>query len=569
MKLSQFFLPTLKEAPQEAQLISHQLMLRAGMIRPLASGIYSWLPLGLRVLNKVEQIVREEMNRSGAIELHMPMTQPAELWQESCRWQDYGRELLRFSDRHDREFCLGPTHEEVISDIVRRDIQSYRQLPLNLYQIQYKFRDEVRPRFGVMRGREFLMKDAYSFHLTEECLQNTYAIMVKTYAAIFDRLGLDYRAVSADSGSIGGDTSHEFHILADSGEDGLAFSDNSDYCANVELAESICQDQRQPAQQAMQKIHTPNIKTIDAIAKHLQVPASRCLKFLLVEGQDHAVIGIALRGDHQLNEIKAEKHPLVKKPLNFIEPALARQYLGADFGSLGPLNANMPILCDRYAAVMSDFNCGANENDYHLIGVNWGRDCEEPLVADLRTVNDGDPSPDGQGKLNICRGIEVGHVFQLGKKYSQALRVKVLDDQGDEQLLWMGCYGIGVSRIVAAAIEQNHQGGIRWPQAMAPWQLHMIAMNGKQTEQINQLCQQIYEFCQHQGIEVVFDDRAERAGIKFADADLIGCAHRLVIGDRSIQQHQLEYSHYLSNGEVHSEPISLSDWQQSLLNRLR
>lgn len=570
MRLSQFFIHTLKEPPQEAQLISHQLMLRSGMIKSTASGIYSWLPLGLRVLRKVENIVREEMNKAGAIELHMPMTQPADLWQESGRWQAYGNELLRFKDRHDRDFCLGPTHEEVISDIVRRDIQSYRQLPFNLYQIQTKFRDEVRPRFGVMRCREFLMKDAYSFHLTADCLSQTYADMVQAYRNIFQRIGLDYRSVSADTGSIGGDTSHEFHVLAESGEDGLAFSNQSSYCANVELAESICHIKRPKASAEMQLLDTPNSKTIAAVAEFLSLPQEKCIKLLMVEGVEDEVVALILRGDHQLNEVKATKHPLIKSPLTFANPIKAQQFLGADIGSLGPVkpvSKELKIIVDHYAYVLADFCCGANQNDKHYINVNWGRDCPEPESYDLRVVEQGDPSPDGQGTLAIQRGIEVGHVFQLGAKYSEKLKVNVLDEKGKNRALLMGCYGIGVSRIVAAAIEQNHDDrGIIWTDTIAPWSLVIVPLNARQSDRVSVVSDEIYDFCQASNISVLLDDRDDRPGAKFADTDLIGCPHCIIIGNRSLQDGMIEYK-CRSSGK--SEHWKVSTWQQRILEKLK
>ncbi|RMG29786.1 MAG: proline--tRNA ligase, partial [Gammaproteobacteria bacterium] len=453
MRTSRFPLSTLKETPADAETPSHRLMLRAGMIRKLAAGLYDWLPLGLRVLRKVEAIVREEMDRAGALELLMPMVQPAELWQESGRWAQYGPELLRLRDRHDREFCLGPTHEEVITDIARRELKSYRQLPVNFYQIQTKFRDEIRPRFGVMRAREFLMKDAYSFHLTQESLQETYDLMHATYARIFSRMGLDFRAVQADTGAIGGALSHEFHVLAETGEDAIAFSDASDYAANVELAEALPPEGERPAPgRPMEKVATPGRHSIEEVAEFLGVPPDRCAKTLLVQGTETPVVALVLRGDHELNAVKAEKHPLVAAPLAFATDAQVRAATGAAPGSVGPVGLEIPVIADRAAAHLADFVCGANEDGYHYVGVNWGRDLPEPEVADLRNVVEGDPSPDGKGRLHIVRGIEVGHIFQLGTKYSEAMGATVLDEDGRERVMIMGCYGIGVSRVVAAAI---------------------------------------------------------------------------------------------------------------------
>jgi prolyl-tRNA synthetase len=566
MKLSNFYLNTLKEAPQEAQLISHQLMLRANMIKQTASGIYTWLPLGLRVLRKVENIVREEMNKAGAIELSMPMTQPAELWQESGRWQDYGPELLRFKDRHQRDFCLGPTHEEIISDIIRQEIHSYRQLPLNLYQIQTKFRDEVRPRFGVMRSREFLMKDAYSFHTEEKSLVETYNDMAQAYRDIFTRIGLDFRAVSADSGSIGGDTSQEFHVLANSGEDALAFSDNSDYCANVELAESICLEARPEPTQSMELQETPNVRTIKQVSQLLDIPETQCVKLLLVKGTQDDAIALILRGDHQLNEIKAEKHPLIATPLSFVEENIAEKIFNCRFGSLGPVGITIPLIVDNYAAQVADFCCGANQQNHHYIGVNWGRDLPQPETYDLRTVEQGDPSPDGKGKINIRRGIEVGHVFQLGKKYSDAMKLTIQNKEGEEINPYMGCYGIGVSRIVAASIEQNNdQRGIIWRQQIAPFDLHIVLINPKNNPEINALIEQVETLCQQHHLEVITDDRPLSPGNKFADADLIGCPHRLVIGEKGLKNGELEYK---ARSCEQSDAIPLDNWQEKLITQI-
>lgn len=566
MKLSHFYLNTLKEAPQEAQLISHQLMLRANMIKQTAAGIYTWLPLGLRVLRKVENIVRQQMNKAGALELSMPMTQPAELWQESGRWQDYGAELLRFADRHQRDFCLGPTHEEVISDIIRLEIHSYRQLPLNVYQIQTKFRDEVRPRFGVMRAREFLMKDAYSFHIDETCLTQTYALMVQAYEAIFTQLGLDFRAVSADSGTIGGDTSKEFHVLADSGEDGLAFSDGSDFCANVELAESICLGERPAAKNTMQTVETPNQHTIKDVGAFLNLPESQCVKLLLVKGTQHEAVALILRGDHTLNEIKASKHTLIHAPLTFVQEATAHHIFNCGFGSLGPVGVNIPIIADHHALILADFCCGANKEGRHHINVNWGRDLPEPEGADLRVVSEGDPSPDGKGTLQIRRGIEVGHVFQLGQKYSTAMKLKVQGADGNELTPYMGCYGIGISRIVAASIEQNHdEKGIIWPQQIAPFDCHIILLNPKNNPELSNLSEAIERFCEAHHLEVIVDDRPLTPGNKFADADLIGCPHRFILGEKGLKNQHIEYK---QRSNTKAELIPINNWRTFIRERI-
>ncbi|MDX1698110.1 MAG: proline--tRNA ligase, partial [Thiohalobacterales bacterium] len=488
MRLSQFPLSTLKETPADAEVVSHQLMLRAGMLRKQAAGIYSWLPLGLRVLRKVEQIVREEMDRAGALELLMPAVQPAELWQESGRWEQYGPELLRFNDRHQREFCFGPTHEEVITDIARREIRSYKQLPVNYYQIQTKFRDEIRPRFGVMRAREFLMKDAYSFHTDQESLEATYRLMHETYGRIFTRTGLEFRAVRADSGAIGGSVSQEFHVLADSGEDAIAFSTGSDFASNVETIAAPAPSGARPAPAAsMATVETPGRHSIEELCDFLDVKPGQCLKTLVVSGSESDVVALVLRGDHELNAIKAERLPAVRAPLEFASDAQIRKALGCPAGSLGPVGLEIPVLVDAAAAHAADFVCGANEDGRHLTGVNWGRDLPEPEVVDLRNVVDGDPSPDGQGELVIARGIEVGHIFQLGLKYSEAMKATVLDEQGREIPMIMGCYGIGVSRIVAAAIEQNHDdNGICWPRPLAPFDLALLPMNAKKSHRVRE-----------------------------------------------------------------------------------
>jgi prolyl-tRNA synthetase len=542
MKTSRFHLSTLKETPADAEVISHQLMLRAGLIRRLASGLYTWLPLGLRVLRKVEKIVREEMDKADALELLMPAVQPAELWQESGRWEQYGPELLRLNDRHQREFCVGPTHEEVITDLFRREIKSYKQLPINFYQIQTKFRDEIRPRFGVMRSREFIMKDAYSFHIDQDSLQQTYDLMFATYSRIFDRFGLKYRPVNADSGSIGGSQSNEFHVLADSGEDAIAFSDQGDYAANVEMAEAICNETRAEASQAMQRVHTPNIHTINEIADLLSIAPSQAIKTLIATGVDNQLVALVLRGDHELNAIKAEKLPEIASPFQLADAAAIKQTLGCDIGSIGPVGMEIPVYVDRSAAALSDFVCGANENNYHLSGVNWGRDLPEPVVVDIRNVIEGDPSPDGQGQLKIVRGIEVGHIFQLGDKYSTALNAAVLDENGKSVITTMGCYGIGITRVVAAAIEQNHDdSGIIWPDSLAPFTLAICPINYNKSETVKQAADEFYQQCQDLGIEVILDDRGLRPGAMFSDMELIGIPHRVVFSERGLKEQQCEY----------------------------
>ncbi len=544
MRTSRFPLSTLKEVPADAEIVSHQLMLRAGMIRKLAAGVYNWLPLGLRVLRKVERIVREEMDRAGALELLMPAIQPAELWQESGRWDQYGPELLRLRDRHDREFCFGPTHEEVITDIARRELRSYRQLPVNFYQIQTKFRDEIRPRFGVMRAREFLMKDAYSFHLDQASLQETYERMFETYSRIFTRLGLDFRPVQADTGSIGGAVSHEFHVLADSGEDAIAFSDASDYAANVELAEALPPEGTRPDPgEPMQAVATPGRHSIEEVSAFLEVPPARCLKTLIVHGAEEGrLVALVLRGDHELNAVKAEKHPAVAAPLAFATEAEVRAATGAAPGSVGPVGLGIPVIADRAAAHVADFVCGANRDGEHLTGVNWGRDLPEPEVADLRNVVAGDPSPDGRGRLSIVRGIEVGHIFQLGTKYSEAMNATVLDEDGKERVMIMGCYGIGVSRLVAAAIEQNHdERGILWPEPIAPFRVALCPMNMKKSPRVAETAERLYRELLDAGVDVLFDDRDVRAGVMFADMELIGIPHRIIVGERNLDNGRVEY----------------------------
>ena len=545
MRLSRFPLSTLKETPADAEVVSHQLMLRAGMLRKQAAGVYSWLPLGLRILRKVEAIIREEMNRAGALELLMPAIQPAELWQESGRWEQYGPELLRIRDRHQRDFCFGPTHEEVITDIARRELRSYRQLPVNFYQIQTKFRDEIRPRFGVMRAREFLMKDAYSFHANQTSLDQTYQLMYQTYSRIFTRLGMNFRAVQADTGTIGGNVSHEFHVLADSGEDAIAFSTESDYAANVELAAALAPagNRPQPAH-ALQRVETPNLHRIDEVAGFLGESPTRCIKTLLVNGAESDVVALVLRGDHELNIIKAGKHPAVADPLEFASDARIRAAAGCPAGSLGPVGLAIPVIVDHAAAQLADFVCGANEDGWHLTGVNWGRDLPAPLTADLRNVVNGDPSPDGRGQLTIARGIEVGHIFQLGRKYSESMKATVLDEQGREVSMIMGCYGIGVSRIVAAAVEQNHDDrGMIWPEPIAPFHVALLPMNMKKSLRVREATEMLYEELQAAGLEVLLDDREARPGVMFADTELVGIPHRVVVGEKNLDRGMVEYKH--------------------------
>ncbi|NQY89757.1 MAG: proline--tRNA ligase [Colwellia sp.] len=547
MRTSQYLLSTLKETPASAEVISHQLMLRAGLVRNLASGLYTWLPTGLRVLKKVENIVREEMQRAGANEILMPMVQPADLWEESGRLNDYGPELLRLHDRHKRPFVLGPTHEEVITKLVANELNSYKQLPLSLFQIQTKFRDEIRPRFGVMRGREFLMKDAYSFHLEQECLEKTYQKMFAAYCRIFDRLGLDYRPVLADTGSIGGDASHEFHVLADSGEDDIAFSDASDFAANVEKAEALApQKARAEPTQALTKVATPNVKSIDEVAKFLTVDVNTTVKTLLVcgvenEQGDTPIVALVLRGDHKVNDIKVENLAQIASPLTFASEEQILAAANCNAGSIGPVGLNIDIIVDRSAAQLSDFICGANENDQHLTGVNWQRDCAAYQVADIRNVVAGDPSPCGNGNIVIKRGIEVGHIFQLGTKYAEAMGCSVLNEGGRNQILTMGCYGIGVSRIVAAAIEQNHDKyGIKWPKAIAPFQVAIVPMNMAKSARVKETAEALYEQLNQAGIEVLFDDRKERPGVMFADHELMGTPLLLIIGERNLDAQQIE-----------------------------
>lgn len=582
MRTSQYLLSTMKETPADAEIISHQLMLRAGMVRRLASGLYTWLPSGLRVLRKVEQIVREEMNKAGAIEVLMPVVQHAELWQESGRWQKMDAELLRFKDRHQRDFVLGPTHEEVITDLVRKEISSYKQLPINLYQIQTKFRDERRPRFGVMRAREFLMKDAYSFHLSQESLQHTYDAMYQAYCNIFTRLGLDFRPVLADTGAIGGSMSHEFHVLAASGEDAIVFSDGSDYAANIEKAEALPPAGARPAAtQAKAEVATPNAKTIDEVSAFLKLDAAAIAKTLLVQLNPELsfdevkallanadadvlentwrskVVALVLRGDHELNEIKAEKHPLVASPLQFASEEDVLAVTGAKPGSVGPVGLTIPVIVDHAAAHLADFVTGANKDGFHFTGVNFDRDITTYQVADLRNVVEGDPSPCGKGKLVIRRGIEVGHIFQLGDRYSSAMKAGVLNEEGKHQIMTMGCYGVGVSRIVAAAIEQNHdEYGIKWPAAIAPFQVAIVPMNMHKSVRIQEAAEQLYKELSAAGFEVLFDDRKERPGVMFADMELLGVPYHIIVGERNLDEQKVELKNRLTGEKL---MLALSD----------
>jgi prolyl-tRNA synthetase len=568
MRTSNFLIATQKETPADAEVISHQLMLRAGLIRKLAAGLYTWLPLGLRVLRKVENIVRQEMDGAGAQEVSMPIVQPAELWLESGRWEQYGPELLRIKDRHQRDFCLGPTHEEVITELVRSEIKSYKQLPINLYQIQTKVRDEIRPRFGIMRSREFLMKDAYSFHIDQPSLEMTYNVMHRTYSTIFTRLGLDFRPVIADTGSIGGSASHEFHVLANSGEDDIAFSDRSDYAANVEMAEALAPAGDRPAPTAqLTEVATPGVKTIDDLAAFLSIDPATTLKTLLVCGtEEDTLVALVLRGDHQLNAVKAEKLPGVASPLQMAEEEQGRTACGAGFGSLGPVGLDMPVIVDRSAAHLADFTCGACRDEVHLTGVNWERDCALQQVEDLREVMEGDPSPDGKGLLQIKRGIEVGHIFQLGTKYSESMDARVLNENGKNVTMTMGCYGIGVSRIVAAAIEQNHDDrGIIWPASMAPFQLAIVPLNMQKSAAVTSAAEDLYTKLQAAGVEVLLDDRNERPGVKFADMELIGTPHRIVIGDRALAENNIEYK---GRQDEDSQLIARSEIMEFVLAQL-
>ncbi|NVJ62032.1 MAG: proline--tRNA ligase [Gammaproteobacteria bacterium] len=573
MRTTEYLVATLKENPADAVLKSHQLMLRAGLIRKLASaaGLYSWLPTGLRVLRKVEQIVREEMEKVGAHEVLMPMVQPADLWEESGRWAQFGPELLRIKDRHDREFCLGPTHEEVITAIVRDEIRSYKQLPSTFFQIQTKFRDETRPRFGVMRAREFLMKDAYSFHIDDSSLAETYEKMYQAYCNVFERLGLEYRAVLADTGAIGGSASHEFHVLAESGEDAIAFSDGSDYAANVEKAESLAPNgERAAATEELKQIETPKVQTIEQLTEFLSVSADKTIKTLLVNGatEEHPIVALCLRGDHSLNEIKAEKHNLVASPLSMTDEQSIRNAAGCQAGFIGPVKLEIPVIVDLDAALLSDFVCGANQDNTHLSGVNWERDANIHEVADLRNVVEGDTAPDGKGKLTIKRGIEVGHIFQLGTKYSEAMNANVLNEQGKAVTLSMGCYGIGVSRIVAAAIEQNHDDyGITWPENIAPFTLAIVPMNMHRSHRVQEAAESLYQELLKSGVEVIIDDRKERPGVMFADMELMGVPHRIVISDKGLDNNTFEYKNRRTNEKLDVSQDNVLNFINDLLKK--
>jgi len=571
MRTSALLLATVKETPSDAEVVSHQLMLRAGMIRKLASGLYTWLPLGLRVLRKVEHIIRSEMDLAGAQEVLMPTVQPAELWEESGRWQEYGPELLRFTDRHQRKFCFGPTHEEVITDLIRKEIRSYKQLPATFYQIQTKFRDEVRPRFGVMRAREFIMKDAYSFHIGQDSLQQTYDIMYGAYSKLFTRLGLTFRVVQADTGSIGGNASHEFHVLAQSGEDAIAFSDSSDYAANVELAEAVTHDQvRAEPTETMQTVATPNQHSIADVCQFLHIDPTQTVKTLLVKGHedsDSDVIALVLRGDHEVNEIKVEKLSSIAVPLCFASEEEIQQVATCSAGSIGPVGLDIPMVVDRSAALLSDFVCGANKTDHHLVNVNWQRDVPLTTIADIRKVVEGDPSPDGKGKLTIKRGIEVGHIFQLGNKYSQALNATVLDESGKAVVTMMGCYGIGVTRIIAAAIEQNHdEKGIIWQPSIAPFEAVLIPIGMHRSQRLREAIETLYTQLVTAGIDVLLDDRKERPGVMFADMELIGIPHRLVLSERALDSANIEYK---GRSDSENQEIGLDHCVEFLLEKLK
>ena len=566
MRFSNFPISTTKETPADAEVISHQLMLRAGLIKRIAAGIYTWMPLGLKVVRNVERVVREEMENAGAVEVAMPVVQPAELWQESGRWEQYGPELARLKDRHERDFCLGPTHEEVITELAKSEIKSYKRLPINYFQIQTKFRDEIRPRFGVMRSREFVMKDAYSFHEDHASLEKTYWRMHEAYSTIFDRLGLDYRPVEADTGSIGGSHSHEFHVLADSGEDDIAFSTESDFAANVELAEALTPDAVPAEPEPMTVFDTPDTKTIDALEKKYGVAASASIKTLFVEGEDGELVALVLRGDHQLNQIKAEKLPGISQPLKMAREEAVKAATGASFGSLGPVGLDARIVVDRAASVLSNFVCGANEDDKHLRGVNWHRDITTFEVADLRTVAAGDPSPCGKGQVEIKRGIEVGHIFQLGTKYSEAMRAEVLDQNGKSVPMSMGCYGIGITRIVAAAIEQNNdENGIIWPEAMAPFTVVLIPLGMDKSETVAEATEALYADLKARGVNVAMDDRKERPGVKFADCELIGIPLRVTVGERSLADGVVEIQ---GRREAEATRVAIADAAQHLAERV-
>jgi prolyl-tRNA synthetase len=568
MRLSRYPINTLKETPTEADIVSHQLMLRAGLVRRLGTGLYTWLPMGLRTLQKVETIVREEMNRAGALEVFMPAIQPAELWRESGRWEKIGADLLRLKDRHQRDYCVAPTHEEVITDIARREIKSYRQLPVNFYQIQTKFRDEIRPRFGVMRAREFIMKDAYSFHVDEASLAEGYQLMFDAYTRIFTRMGLRFRCVQADSGAIGGSTSHEFQVLADSGEDAIAFSDADDYAANLETAAALPPVQpRAPATQSLTRIQTPGVRTLAELARFLNVTPTRCLKTLVVEGDDNTLVALALRGDHELNAVKAQKLAGVAAPLRMASAERILRLTGTEPGYIGPVGWRGRLYADHSALAMADFVCGANEKDAHLTGVNWERDVAGAIAADIRNVVAGDPSPSGRGDLKIVRGIEVGHIFHLDQLYSAALHATVLDEAGRSVTPYMGCYGIGVTRVVAAAIEQNHdERGIIWPEPIAPFQVVLVALQPQKSERVREISERLYGVLGDEGIEVLYDDRDARPGVKFADAELWGIPHRVVVGDRGLAADRLEYR---GRRDTQSEEFALDDALAFIRARLR
>jgi prolyl-tRNA synthetase len=570
MRTTQFPLNTIKETPADAEIASHQLMIRAGLIRKLAAGLYTWLPLGLRVLRKVERITREEMEKAGALEVLMPALQPAELWQETGRWEQYGPELARMKDRHDRDFCLGPTHEEIITDLARNEIKSYKQLPITYYQVQTKFRDEIRPRFGVMRSREFVMKDAYSFHLDQASLQETYDVMYKAYTNIFTRFGLKFRAVIADSGSIGGAVSHEFHVLADSGEDAIAFSTESDYAANVEKAEAVMPagSRAQPAA-ALTLVDTPDQHSIEEVSRFLNISPQQCLKTLIVRGEEEGtLVALLLRGDHELNEIKAEKVDGVAAPLSFASDEEVNSACRCKPGSIGPIGLDIKIIADRSVVLMSDFVCGANQDGKHYQGVNWERDLPVPAIEDLRTVVEGDPSPDGKGTITLARGIEVGHIFQLGIKYSAAMKADIINEAGKNQTMIMGCYGIGISRVVAAAIEQNHDDrGIIWPDSLAPFQVALCPMNMHKSERLKEASEKLYQDLQAAGIEVLFDDRKVRAGFMFSDMELIGIPHRIVVGDRGLDMGTVEYKARTEQDSQEIPSTEIIDFLKARLNR--
>ena len=568
MRTTQFPLNTVKETPADAEIASHQLMIRAGLIRKLAAGLYSWLPLGLRVMRKVEKITRAEMEKAGALEVLMPALQPAELWQETGRWEQYGPELARMKDRHERDFCLGPTHEEIITDLARNELKSYKQLPITYYQIQTKFRDEIRPRFGVMRSREFVMKDAYSFHLDQESLQETYDVMYKAYTNIFNQFGLKFRAVIADSGSIGGAVSHEFHVLADSGEDAIAFSTESDYAANVEKAEAVMPVGVRPVGTLVKQIvDTPNLHSIEEVSQFLAIPAKQCLKTLLVKGEEGGVVALLLRGDHELNPIKVEKLEGVASPLEFASEAEVIAVAECKPGSIGPIGLSIPVIVDRCVTVMADFACGANVDGQHFVGVNWERDLALPeTVADIRTVVEGDASPDGRGEITLARGIEVGHIFQLGTKYSEAMKAGVINEGGKNQIMLMGCYGIGISRVVAAAIEQNHdEKGIIWPTNLAPFQVALCPMNMHKSERLKIAAEQLYLDLQAAGFEVLFDDRKVRAGFMFSDMELIGIPHCVILGDRGLDAGTIEYKGRTAEGNEEIPLVELIDFLKEKL----